>query len=76
MATVHPSRTCLPKLCCSIAAIGLFIVGILITRAYPHSNIDNHDFNAAANKTNITSTGNFTLAAERLALIQTSNKAF
>jgi len=75
MATVHSSRTCLPKLCCSIAAIGLFIAGILITGAYPHSNIDNHDFNAAANKTNLTSTGNFTLAAERLALIQASNKA-
>jgi hypothetical protein len=75
MATVHSSRTCLPKLCCSITAIGLFIAGILITGAYPHSNIDDHDFNAATNKTNLTSTGNFTLAAERLALIQASNKA-
>jgi hypothetical protein len=36
MATVYSSRTCLPKLCCSIAAVTLFIAGILITGAYPH----------------------------------------
>jgi len=76
MATVHSSRTCLPKLCCSIAAIGLFIAGILITGAYPHANINNNDSNDAANETNLTSTENFTLAAERLAIIQASNKAF
>ena len=78
MATIHSSRTCLPKLCCSIAAIGLFIAGILITGAYPHSNLDNRNFNqtnTAADETNLTSTGNFTLAAERLAFIQASNKA-
>ncbi len=77
MATVHSSRTCLPKLCCSIAAVGLFIAGILITGAYPHSNLNNRNFNqtnTAANETNLTSTGNFTLAAERLAFIQASNK--
>jgi hypothetical protein len=78
MATVQSSRTCLPKLCCSIAAIGLFITGILITGAYPHSDRNDHNPNkagAAANETNLTSTGNFTLAAERLAFIQASNKA-
>jgi hypothetical protein len=78
MATVQSSRTCLPKLCCSIAAIGLFITGILITGAYPHSDRNDHNLNkaeAAANETNLTSTGNFTLAAERLAFIQASNKA-
>jgi hypothetical protein len=78
MATVYSSRTCLPKLCCSIAAVGLFIAGILITGAYPHPDLNDHNLNqtdAAANETNLTSTGNFTLAAERLAFIQASNKA-
>ena len=78
MATVQSSRTCLPKLCCSIAAIRLFITGILITGAYPHSDRNDHNPNkagAAANETNLTSTGNFTLAAKRLAFIQASNKA-
>ena len=78
MATVHSTRTCLPKLCCSIAAVGLFIAGILITGAYPHSNLDNSNLNQtnnAAGGTNLTSPGNFTLAAERLASIQASNKA-
>jgi hypothetical protein len=78
MVTVYSSRTCLPKLCCSIAAVGLFIAGILITGAYPHPDLNDHNLNqtdAAANETNLTSTGNFTLAAERLAFIQASNKA-
>jgi hypothetical protein len=78
MATIHSSRTCLPKLCCSIAAVGLFIAGIIITGAYPHSNLNNRNFNrtnAAANETNLPS-GDFTLAAERLAVTQASNKAF
>ncbi len=52
MATVHSSRTCLPKLCCSIAAVGLFITGILLTGAYPHKNLDHF---------NLSSTENFTL---------------
>jgi hypothetical protein len=47
MATVQSSRTCLPKLCCSIAAIGLFITGILITGAYPHSDRNDHNPNKA-----------------------------
>jgi hypothetical protein len=78
MATVHSSRTCLPKLCCSLAAVGLFIAGILITGAYPHPDLDDHNLNqtdAGANETNLASTGNFTLAAERLAFIQASNEA-
>jgi hypothetical protein len=78
MATVYFSRTCLPKLCCSIAAVGLFIAGILITGAYPHPDFNNHNFNqtdAGANDTNLDSTGNFTLAAEKLAFIQASNEA-
>ncbi len=78
MATVHSSRTCLPKLCCSIAAIGLFIAGIIITGAYPHSNLNNRNFNrtnAAANETNLPSR-DFTLAAERPAVTQANNKAF
>ncbi len=78
MATVHSSRTCLPKLCCSIAAVGLFITGILITGAYPHSHLNDHNLNqtnAAAYESNLTSTENFTLAAKRLAFIQASNKA-
>jgi hypothetical protein len=76
MATVYSSRTCLLKLCCSIAAIGLFIAGILITGAYPHPDLNNHNLNqtdAGANETNLASTENFTLAAERLAFIQASN---
>jgi hypothetical protein len=78
MATVYSSRTCLPKLCCSITAIGLFITGILITGAYPHTDLGNLNLNrtgAGANATDLVSTGNLTLAAERLAFIQASNEA-
>ena len=78
MATVYSSRTCLPKLCCSIAAAGLFIAGILITGAYPHPDLNDHNLNqtdATANETNLTSTGNFTLAAESLAIIRANNEA-
>ena len=77
MATVYSSRTCLPKLCCSIAAAGLFIAGILITGAYPHPDLNDHNRNQtdAANKTNPTSTGNLTLAAESLAIIRANNEA-
>jgi (p)ppGpp synthase/HD superfamily hydrolase len=78
MATVQSSRTCLPKLCCSIVAIRLFTAGILITGAYPHPNLNNHHYkqtNSSANETNLTTTGNATLAAKRLAFIQASNEA-
>ena len=77
MATVHSSRTCLPKLCCSILAIGLFTAGILITGAYPHPDLHDHhnQTDSSADTTNLTSTGNGTLAAERLAFIQASNEA-
>jgi hypothetical protein len=78
MVTVYSSRTCLPKLCCSLATVGLFIAGILITGAYPHPNLNDHNLNqtnATTNGTNITSTGNFTLAAERLAIIRANNEA-
>jgi ribosome-associated translation inhibitor RaiA len=78
MATVYSSRTCLPKLCCSLAAVGLFIAGILITGAYPHPDLNDHNLNqtnATANGTNLTSTGNFTLAAESLAIIRANNEA-
>jgi hypothetical protein len=74
MATVHSTRTCLPKLCCSLAAVGLFIAGILITGAYPHSNLDNFNLNQTHKEQNLTSPGNFTLAAESLAFIQASNE--
>ena len=74
MATVHSTRTCLPKLCCSLAAVRLFIAGILITGAYPHSNLDNFNLNQTHKEQNLTSPGNFTLAAERLAFIQAANK--
>jgi len=78
MATVYSSRTCLPKLCCSLAAVGLFIAGILITRAYPHPDLNDHNLNqtnTTDNGTNLTSTGNFTLAAESLAIIRANNEA-
>jgi hypothetical protein len=78
MATIHSSRTCLPKLCCSIAAVGLFITGILITGAYPHSNLNNRNYNrtnATTKETNLSS-GDFTLTTERLAITQASNKPF
>jgi hypothetical protein len=77
MATVYSSRTCLPKLCCSILAIGLFTAGILITGAYPHRDLHDHynQTNSSTDTTNRTSTGNATLAAERLAFIQASNEA-
>ena len=78
MATVYSSRTCLPKLCCSITVVGLFIAGILITGAYPHPDLGDFNLNQTdviANETNLASTGNLTLAAERLAFIQASNEA-
>jgi hypothetical protein len=78
MATVHSSRTCLPKLGCSILAIGLFTAGIIITGAYPHPDLHDHHHNqtdSGADKANLTSTRNGTLVAERLAFIQASNEA-
>jgi hypothetical protein len=78
MATVYSSRTCLPKLCCSFAAVGLFITGIIITGAYPHTDLISHNLNqtnADADKTNLTATGNFTLAAESLAIVKANNDA-
>ena len=78
MATVYSSQTCLPKLCCSILAIGLFTAGILITGAYPHPDLNDHHHNqtdSGADETNLASTRNATLAAERLAFIQASNEA-
>jgi hypothetical protein len=59
-------------------AIGLFTAGILITGAYPHPDLNDHHHNqtnSSANETNLTPTGNATLAAERLAFIQASNEA-
>ncbi len=59
-------------------AIGLFTAGILITGAYPHTDLNYHHHkqtNSSANETNLTPSGNATLAAERLAFIQASNKA-
>jgi hypothetical protein len=64
MATVHSSRPCLPKLCCSIAAVGFFITGILLTGAYPHKNLDHFNLNQTdiiTNGTNLISTENFAL---------------
>jgi hypothetical protein len=81
MATVYSSRTCLPKICCSILAVGLFTAGILITGAYPHPDLNDHGShrhnrtNSSTETSNHTTTGNDTLTAERLAFIQTSNEA-
>jgi hypothetical protein len=74
MATLYSTRSCLPNLCCSIAAVGLFIAGILITGAYPHSNLHHRDFNQTQDKPNLTSPGNLTRASETLAFIQATNK--
>jgi len=74
MATVYSTRSCIPKLCCSLAAVGLFIAGILITGAYPHSNLNDLDFNQTQEETNISSPGNLTRAAETLAFIEATNK--
>ena len=74
MATVYSTRSCIPKLCCSLAAVGLFIAGILITGAYPHSNLNDLDFNQTQKESNLTSPGNLTLAAETLAFIQATNQ--
>jgi hypothetical protein len=74
MATVYSSRTCLPKLCCSVAAVRLFIIGILFAGAYPHTNLDNLNLNQTdviTNGTNLASTGNFTLATKGV----TANRA-
>jgi len=73
MATVYSTRSCIPKLCCSLAAVALFIAGILITGAYPHSNLHNLHFNQTQKESKVTSPGNLTLAAES-AFIQTTNK--
>jgi hypothetical protein len=54
MATVHSPRSCLPKLCCSIAVAGLFIAGILITGAYPKPAIGDFNFNQTSAVTNST----------------------
>ncbi len=59
-------------------AIGLFTAGILITGAYPHPDLNDHHHNrtnSSAKDTNLTSTGNATLAAKRLPFIQASNEA-
>ncbi len=74
MATVYSTRSCIPKLCCALAAVGLFIAGILITGAYPHSNLNNFNLNQTQKEQNLTSLGNPTLATETLALIQATNK--
>ena len=68
MATVHSTRSCIPKLCCSIAAVGLFIAGILITGAYPYSNLNDLDFNRTQKESNLT------LAAKTSAFTQATNK--
>ncbi len=41
MATVHSTRTCLPKLACSVLVVGLFTAGVFITGAYPHNHLVN-----------------------------------
>jgi hypothetical protein len=76
MATVYSSRTCLPKFCCSIVAIRSITAIILITGAYPHTDLHNHhnQTDPSTNTTNLNSTGNYTLATEALAFIQASNK--
>jgi hypothetical protein len=74
MATVYSTRSCIPKLCCSLAAVGLFIAGILITGAYPHSNLNDFNSNQTQKEAYISSPGNLTLAAETLAFIEASNK--
>jgi hypothetical protein len=74
MATVYSTRSCIPKLCCSLAAVGLFIAGILITGAYPHSNLNDLNSNQTQKEAYISSPGNLTLAAETLAFIEASNK--
>ncbi len=69
MATVHSSRTCLPKLCCSITVAGLLITGILITGAYPQQNLINFKHNQTdtiTNDTNLASTGNITFATKKI----------
>jgi hypothetical protein len=74
MATVYSTRSCIPKLCCSLAAVGLFITGILITGAYPHSHLNDLNFNRPQEESNLTSTGNLTLAAEPSAFLQPINE--
>ena len=74
MATIYSTRSCIPKLCCSLAAVGLFIAGILITGAYPHSNLNDLDFNRTQTESNLTSPANLTLAAKTSAFTQATNK--
>jgi hypothetical protein len=35
MATLHSTKTCLPKLACSALVVGLFTAGVFLTGAYP-----------------------------------------
>jgi hypothetical protein len=78
MATVHPSRTCLPKLCCSIAVAGLLITGILLTGAYPRNNLNHYNLNqtdAITNGTNITSSANRVPRSLKTTVAEAQNKA-
>jgi hypothetical protein len=81
MAAVYSSRTCLPKFICSLLVVGLFTAGVLITGAYPHSDLNNHE-PGSNNRTNSSTdenasieTQNETIAAARLEAIQASNEA-
>ena len=82
MATVYSSRTCLPKFICSILVVRLLTACVLITGAYPHTDLSNQDLHNYNNRTNsstkensLIQTGNETIAATRLEAIQASNEA-
>jgi hypothetical protein len=80
MATVYPSRTCLPKFICSILVVGLFTAGVLITGAYPHPDLINpglefnNQTNSGTSKHNLNQAQNEMIASARLEAIQASNQ--
>jgi predicted RNase H-like nuclease (RuvC/YqgF family) len=83
MATVHSTRTCLPKLACSALVVGLFTAGILITGAYPHQYLSDRLFNLGGhNQTNSTTSEHSTYqspietnSSAQLEVLQSNNQA-
>jgi hypothetical protein len=83
MATVYSTRTCLPKLTCSVLVVGLFTAGVLVTGAYPHQDLGDQQFNfGGRNQTNANTSEhttyqnpNETDSSAQLEIMQANNQA-
>ncbi len=83
METVYSTRTCLPKLACSVLVVGLFTAGVLVTGAYPHQDLGDQLFNfGGRNQTNSNTSEhntyqnpNETDFSAQLEIIQANNQA-